>query len=286
MRGIDIRPAEGEAFSTAVDWAAAEGWNPGLDDLGAFRAADPDGLLLGFVDGQPVASISAVRYGDRYGFLGFYIVVPEARGNGYGLAIWKAAMERFGDRVVGLDGVVAQQENYRKSGFTLAGRNVRFTGPAPAPSPAPAEVEVRAIEPADLPAILAYDRAFFPDDRRAFVTEWVSPRAGVARACHLAVKDGACSGYGVVRACRSGHKIGPLFADDPATAEALFSSLAGTVTPGAEISLDVPEANREAVALAERYGLAPSFETARMYAGPAPILPIARTFGITTFELG
>lgn len=286
---IDIRPAEGEDFSVAVDWAAAEGWNPGLDDLAAFQAADPGGLLIGFVDGEPVASISAVRYGDGYGFLGFYIVVPEHRGKGYGLAIWKAAMAQFGDRIIGLDGVVAQQDNYLKSGFVAAGRNVRFTGPAPADvtagAPAPG-LEVRSVEAGDIAAVLAFDRAFFPADRSAFARAWTAPTAGVHRSCHLALRDGSLAGYGVVRACRTGHKIGPLFADDAATAEALFASLAATLPPGAEISLDVPEANGHAVALAESHGLAPSFETARMYAGPAPDLPIGRTFGITTFELG
>ncbi len=111
MDAIDIGPARDDAFACAVDWAAAEGWNPGLDDLAAFRAADPDGLILGRVGGRPVASISAVRYGERFGFLGFYIVVPEAWGAGHGLAVWQAAMARFGDRIVGLDGVVAQQDN-------------------------------------------------------------------------------------------------------------------------------------------------------------------------------
>ncbi len=28
------------------------------------------------------------------------------------------------------------------------------------------------------------------------------------------------------------------------------------------------------------------FETARMYTGPAPALPLRRIFGVTTFELG
>ena len=33
-----------------------------------------------------------------------------------------------GTRVVGLDGVVAQQQNYRKSGFALAYANIRYGG--------------------------------------------------------------------------------------------------------------------------------------------------------------
>jgi hypothetical protein len=57
-------------------------------------------------------------------------------------------------------------------------------------------------------------------------------------------------------------------------------------TAGGEIFLDVPSINREAVALAESLGLAPVFETARMYTGPIAPLRIERVFGVTTFELG
>jgi hypothetical protein len=38
--------------------------------------------------------------------------------------------------------------------------------------------------------------------------------------------------------------------------------------------------------LAERSGRSPVFETARMYAGPAPDEPVERIHGVTTFELG
>ena len=50
----------------SLDWAATEGWNPGLDDAAAFQAADPDGFLGAFVDGEMVAGISAVAYDDRF----------------------------------------------------------------------------------------------------------------------------------------------------------------------------------------------------------------------------
>ena len=120
MTDIVIRPASEAEFSTAVEWAAGEGWNPGLDDLSAFFAADPDGFLMGFVEDEPVSSISVVRYGADFGFLGFYIVRPDYRGSGAGMAIWNAGMRHLDGRTVGLDGVVAQQDNYRKSGFILS----------------------------------------------------------------------------------------------------------------------------------------------------------------------
>ena len=99
------------------------------------------------------------------------------------------------------------------------------------------------------------------------------------------MRDGVLVGWGVIRPCRTGRKIGPLVADDRATAEAVLSALLAAAG-GGEIFLDVPSINRDAVALAQDLGLAPVFETARMYTGAIPPLRLERIFGVTTFELG
>lgn len=65
------------------------------------------------------------------GFLGFYIVIPSRRRQKIGMALWRAGMQLLSScRNVGLDGVVEQQPNYRKSGFTYAYANVRYEGRA------------------------------------------------------------------------------------------------------------------------------------------------------------
>ena len=131
-----MRPDE---IAIAVDWAAAEGWNPGLADAACFATVDPGGFLIGELDGAPAATISCVNYDARFAFLGFYIVRKDLRGRGHGLRIWNAAIAHAGARVIGLDGVVAQQENYKKSGFSLAYANVRYGGTVAAPdAPRPA----------------------------------------------------------------------------------------------------------------------------------------------------
>jgi ribosomal protein S18 acetylase RimI-like enzyme len=63
--------------------------------------------LGGWLGQKIIATISAVSYGGRFGFIGFYIVDPEFRGQGYGRKIWDAALERHRGQCLGLDGVVA-----------------------------------------------------------------------------------------------------------------------------------------------------------------------------------
>ncbi len=268
----------------AVDWAAAEGWNPGLADAACFHGTDPEGFLAGRWDGEMVASLSVVAYGADFGFLGFYIVKEGFRGRGHGMALWRAGLAYLGGRTVGLDGVVAQQANYAKSGFALAHRNIRHGGiPAVSRPEDPTLVDISELPRA---RVLAYDRPLFGAPRAAFLDCWLrpAPHPEWRRGLGL-LRDGALAGYGVIRACRAGYKIGPLFAEDEAGADLLFRGLAGDLGE-ARVYLDPPEPNRPAVALAERYAMAPIFETARMYKGRAPDLPLDRIFGVTTFELG
>jgi ribosomal protein S18 acetylase RimI-like enzyme len=273
---LEIRAMTRAEMDLALDWAAREGWNPGLDDAECFRQADEGGFLGGFLDGKMVASISVVAYGDAFAFLGAYIVAPEFRGRGFGLAVWRAGMARLGDRLVGLDGVVAQQDNYVRSGFRLAWRNVRYEGRGGGSEP-PGLVSLSAVPFAE---IATYDRALFPAPRDGFLACWTGRHRGLA-----VVESGRLRGYGVIRPCRIGWKIGPLFADSSAHAEALFAGLAAQASDE-PIFLDIPEANAEAAALVARHDMSARFETARMYAGGMPLLPLARIFGITTFELG
>jgi GNAT superfamily N-acetyltransferase len=272
-----MRPDE---ISIAVNWAAAEGWNPGLADAACFAGAAPESFFIGELDGAPVATVSCVNYDESFAFLGFYIVRKDLRGRGYGLRIWNAAIAHAGPRVIGLDGVVAQQENYKKSGFELAYANVRYGGTVAAPEAPQANVVALADVP--LATVEAYDATVFPARRAAFLRAWIGSPGHVG--CAL-MRDGRLAGWGVIRPCLRGRKIGPLVADDRAGAEVVLSALLARVG-GGEIFLDVPSINRDAVALAQDLGLTPVFETARMYTGAVPPLRLERVFGVTTFELG
>ena len=280
MTSMNIRTMRPEEIAIAVDWAAAEGWNPGHADAACFATVDGQGFLIGEIDGAPAATISCVNYDDNFAFLGCYIVREDLRGRGHGLAIWNAAIAHAGGRVIGLDGVVAQQANYARSGFAFAYPNIRYGGTATAPGAANAGI----VALADVPfaAIAADDATLFPAPRAAFLRAWIDAPGHVGRAL---MRDGRLAAWGVIRPCRTGRKIGPLVADDRAAAEAVLAALLAEAG-GGEVFLDVPAVNREAVALARDLELEPVFETARMYTGPIAPVRIERVFGVTSFELG
>lgn len=271
---LTIRPATREEIPLLLDWAAAEGWNPGLHDATTFHAADPEGFLLGLEDGTPIGCISAIKQGERHGFIGFYIMRPDRRGRGHGIALWRQAMQRLAGRTIGLDGVVAQQANYARSGFALAWRNIRYAAATPRAVPGAAPEPVL---PATLVEAAALDALVFPEDRSAFLEGWM--HAPGHRAVMLPGRA-----FGVLRPCREGAKLGPLTARDPAAARAVFNALIANAE--GPIFLDLAEPNREAVALAQEAGMTPVFETARMYAGEAPKLDLTALYGACSFELG
>ena len=269
-----------EDLAFAIDLAAREGWNPGLYDAECFFAADPDGFLMGERWGEPVGCISAVSYAGRYGFVGLYIVRPEFRGRGYGWRLWEAALARLHGHNVGLDGVVAQQSNYARSGFRLAYRNVRYRGQA---EPTPIHASVAPAAATTFAAIADFDRRIFPERRDAFLRSWLTqPMAGA-----FVTRDGdRLTGYVVVRRCHEGWKIAPLAADDEVIARRLYDAAAAHAPRGESLFVDVPEANPRAESFLTALSLTPVFETARMYTGPDPAIELPKLFGVTSLELG
>ncbi|MCF8109716.1 MAG: GNAT family N-acetyltransferase [Desulfohalobiaceae bacterium] len=279
---LTIRTMHRAELDSVLDWAAAEGWNPGLHDADCFFAADPEGFFVGLRGNEPVASISAVKYGESFGFIGFYLVKPGYRGRGYGLAVWKAAIASLQGRCIGLDGVPAQQDNYRKSDFQLAYRNIRYQGTGGGPAPEDAGLVDLSTIPFE--TVCRYDAALFPEDRSRFLRSWLDQPQSLAFGALN--PEGRLTGYGVMRRCRSGYKMGPLFADRAQIAEALFLALKAHAAADEPVFLDIPEVNPEALALVRQQVMTPIFETARMYTGNIPELDLSRLFGVTTFELG
>lgn len=255
-----------------LDWAASEGWNPGLEDAAAFHAADPDGFFMAVEDEAPVAAISVVNHNDRFAFLGLYIVRPSHRGRGIGFGLWQHAVAHAGERTIGLDGVPAQQANYAASGFVLDGGTTRFEGVIDAVT----SDDIRLAGAGDIPALIAREAVCSGERKGRYLSTWFE--ATKTRRTLIAP-----DGFLTVRACRDGAKVGPLVAEDAGAAERLLRNAAGLF--GGPLIVDVPAASVELTALCHSLRMVPGFETARMYRGTPPVGQ-GEVFAVATLELG
>lgn len=279
IQKVEIRKMRREEAGFAIEMAAAEGWNPGIHDGELFYEADHEGFFIAEVEGKPVGCASAVAYNDSFGFFGLYVVKPEFRKKGIGMKLTKKCLEYLENRNIGIDGVVENEKKYQQvMKFRSSYSNLRFEGRGGG------EIPDGLIEISEVPfeKLLVYDRKMFPAPRSGFLKKWVNQPDSYTFA---ALEKGDLKGYGVIRKCRRGYKIGPLFADDRVTAEKIFLALRASV-PEETIYLDVPEPNTKAMEIAKKYHMNVMFKTIRMYSLKEPDIRLDRVYGVTSFELG
>ena len=279
--GVAIVPMDAGMARTAWEWARREGWNPGIDDHFLLPSIDPKGCLAMRLDEagakRMIGAITAVNYGG-YGFVGMFLMDPAHRGKGYGRQLVKAIMTRLaGLPNVGVDAVRPMVPYYEKAGLKAAYETVRYRL---AEGTALETASAGPVGEADLPDLVAYDTGVFGVPREGFLRRWVAaPHADAA----LLRRAGKIAGYGVVRDCYSGRKVGPLFADDEDAATDLLGWLLAR-RPDQHHYLDLPALPGHGLSLVRNAGS--DFSCIRMYTGDAPRQDPARVFGTTTFEAG
>lgn len=284
---LTVRPMARAEVDTLVEWAALEGWNPGLQDADIFWANDADAFVAAEIDNEVIGGGAITSYGGAYGFMGFFIVRPTHRGRGLGDQLWHARLNRLRQRLdvgatIGLDGVFDMQPYYAKGGFKFSHRNLRYQLDDGARCSPEVATEIVALDDIAMAEVEAYDLRCFGFPRDAFLSRWIAQPQVKALGWYDA---GELKGYGVLRRCLEGAKIGPLFADNADIARGLFTHLCATGA-GGPVYLDAPENNPAAMALVKEFNMTEVFGCARMYIGEPPAVEHDKIFGISTFELG
>lgn len=277
-RPLTIRKMTRDEVDLAIEWASWEGWNPGLHDAEVFYRADPEGFFAGEVDGQIVATASLVKYPGDLSFFGLLIVRKDWRGQGIGRKMLEHILEQGKRRNIGADGVATMVPTYEGVGFRFVHWSHRFQGWGGG------EAHDDLVPATSLPfeELAHYDRSIFLAPRNPFLRALLDQDDTISLA---SVRDGELNGYGVMRKCRTGHKVGPLFAEDRRTAEKVLRGLIATI-PGEQFFLDVPEPNVQGMVLAEDLRMVEVFRTARIYTKLTPMVPYRMVFGVSSFELG
>ncbi len=280
---FEIKNIKLDEMNYFIKKAEMYGWNPGQNDAIAFYNTDPNGFFIAELDNQPIGCISAVSYNDEFGFIGFYVMDEKYAGHYYGASLGIRATKYLNYHIIGLDGVIDRIENYKRLGFKYAYANARYEFIKPHGFQPEKCNEILNYSDKFFDEIAQYDMQCFPVERKTFLKNWlIMPNAKVK----LILDNGSIRGYGVIRKCIKGYKIGPLFADDLLPAESLLVQLLDSVSAGEYIYFDIPEVNDTAKYLTQKYNMTKVFETARMYSGDFPNIDLDKVFGITSFELG
>jgi predicted N-acetyltransferase YhbS len=263
------------------------GWSPERSKwsllLGAcqtFGVDAPDGRGL-------AGAVVLTRWGPDLASVGMMLVAARYGRRGLGRALMEHVIAEAGDATVTLFATDLGRPLYEKLGFAPVRRSVSFVGafrPGPAgagaragaSAPAGAAGFTRAATDADLPAILAVDRAAFGADRGQIVSRlpgFADRIAVLADDSHYA-KDPrhadhsqhGIRGYAAAwRNTPSSTVIGPLVAPDAQAAERLITGLAAYAH--GTIRLDLDPDRPELPAWASRHGLEPVGRTLVMAHG-------------------
>jgi GNAT superfamily N-acetyltransferase len=279
---IPIRALEESELATLLEWAAQEGWNPG-DERDAFWATDPQAYLGMHDDGELVAGLAIVDYGGRLGNMGLFIVRPDHRGRGLGRRLWYEGRDRLLERLdpgapIAIDAVKAMEDFYADSGFRTVHDQHRMLVRSRREECPSAVRRIRG----PLGSVPDLDTRCFGAPRPLFLAAWL----GQADHMAFAHVEERLRGFGVLRPCRTGYKVGPLFADSADVADGLFRAMAAEVPMGSEIFVDVPGVNVAGMDWVAGRGGTEVFTCARMYYGAPPTVDWSSVYGVTTLELG
>ncbi|MDR0468829.1 MAG: GNAT family N-acetyltransferase [Peptococcaceae bacterium] len=263
-----------------MEVAFKEGWNPGLYDGVAFYQADPDGFFLAEQDGGMVGGISAVNFDDRLIVIGNHFVLPPYRGQGIGKALWERALLVAGDKSIRVNGLPEGRLFYESYGFQELGNIIRYGGSVFAEGRI--SDDVYSAQDISFSQLTDFDAGFFGISRPGFLRTWLATPAMISL-CLL--KEGELQGWGCMRRCRNGWRLGPVFAKHYEHAEELVRHFALS-TVAENVYMDITDSNVQAIRLAFAMGMTPWEARVKLYRGEYIKEPLDQIFGFTTVDIG
>ena len=260
-----IRRLEPGDLKRCVALSIDRGWSPERSKWSLLLAAS-EVFGVDAPDGQGLAgAVVLTRWGPDLASVGMMLVAARYGRRGLGRGLMEHVIAEAEQATVTLFATDMGRPLYEKLGFQPVRRNVSFVGEfrpdrAPASAPAGAAGCVRPATDADLPAILAADRAAFGADRAHILTRL----PGFADRIAL-LADPLCGYAAAWRNTPSSTVIGPLVAPDAHAAEQLIADLAAHLH--GSIRLDLDPDRRELPSWAHAHGLEPVGRTTVMAHG-------------------
>lgn len=277
--------ADANALVRAAHWNQIEAdWRVFLD-LGTVYAVRDD-------KGRVIATAATLPHGG-FAWVSMVLVAPEHRRKALGTKLLRRCIDDLlaRDLVPVLDATPAGREVYRPLGFLdawgfhrLALREHKSADESHSvgtPSPAPNGVTMQTIADAVWPALCRYDAEAFGADR----SKLLNRLRGRSPTEFVALRDGQVAGFLLGRDGRVASQLGPLIADDDATAQVLLARGLGTVD--GSLYIDVPDAKAPLLAFLAAHGFTPERPFTRMLHGRSTgFEDAARTYAVVGPEFG
>ncbi len=242
------------AFALSV--GKMSGWNQLPSDWNRLLATEPDGCFLIECDGKPAGTATTTTYGTDLGWIGMVLVHPDFRRCGLATALLNRCLsyliEERGVQCVKLDATPDGMKVYEKLGFQEEFELARWSG-----STVVDKGELNPTSEPDLTTMIKLDTAAFGTDRIDYLQR-------LSRDSRVRVISG--QGYSMVREGRIALYLGPMVSNSSDAAEKLASSLLHSQKE-MPVFWDIPENNRQAVALAGELGFKRVRKLIRMWAG-------------------
>jgi predicted N-acetyltransferase YhbS len=284
-----VRRLAPDDLKRCVALSVDRGWSPERSKWALLLAAS-ETFGVDAPDGPGLAgAVVLTRWGPGLASVGMMLVAARYGRRGLGRALMEHVITEAGGATVTLFATDMGRPLYEKLGFQPVRRNVSFVGAfqpgraAPDPGADASAGLARAATEADLPAILAVDRAAFGGDR-SHILAWLpgfADRISVVLADPARTADPAdpahpdvladhsqpsVRGYAAAwRNSPSSTVIGPLVAPDAQTARRLILDLAAHAH--GTIRLDLDPDRPELPAWAHKHGLEPVSRTTVMAHG-------------------
>lgn len=207
------------------------GWNQVAADWQFMLA---NGAAFGLLDAHDrlVASGLTMEFPD-YAWISMILVTGNCQRRGLATYLMDRCTRRLAGRglVPALDASAQGRPVYLRQGFKDIDSSTRLAGP---PGGKLAVGGVAPVSSDDMAGIIAYDRTVAGTDRSGLLAHLL---ARCPEAAFVARSNGRVRGFVLAREGRQAHQIGPLCADDDATAEALLQAARGAI--GGPVCLDV-----------------------------------------------
>jgi GNAT superfamily N-acetyltransferase len=234
-----MQPAD---FMEINQWCIDEGWNIGLHDSEIYYKIDPIGHHIVKAN-ESIASLSLIKHSSTFFTLGPFIVHKSYRGQGVGETLWNVALSRMNqehpDAHIALYSVSEQVERYKKAGFVPVLNIQRwYINSNQLIYPSMSD-KCTLITNKLIPSVSEYYQNHYVTNRELlFKNLLLKPETNGL----VFMDDNVIKGFGFIRPCVRGFRIGALVADTSEIAQTLIAGLL-VFAQSAPVFIDVPGSN-------------------------------------------